>query len=76
MIGVGIWRPALLEPLRLRLGREAGQTGIEYAMVAVIIVAAVGAAFMIAGPTLRSLITGTINLISGLVSNAISAAGA
>jgi len=76
MTALTTWLPALLEWAQARLDREDGQTGIEYAMVAVVIVAAVGAAYIVAGPTIQGVITSTLARISGLVSNAITAAAA
>jgi len=70
------WILTLVETVRGRMDGEEGQTGIEYAMVAVVIVAAVGAAYVVAGPTIQGVITSTLARISGLVSNAITAAAA
>lgn len=57
-------------------GREQGQTGVEYAMVAVVVIAGVAAALLVVTPGLQGVITNTLGNLSGLISNAISAAGA
>ena len=76
MTAVAMWVQSWLELAidRLGLQREEGQTGIEYAMVAVVIIAAVGAAYVVAGPNIKTAITGTLNQITALVSNSIAAA--
>jgi len=71
---LAIWLPTLLGWAQPKLAREEGQTGIEYAMVAVVIIAAVGAAYVVAGPNIVSAITGTLSQITSLVSNAVAAA--
>jgi len=76
MTALTAWLPALLGWAQARLDREDGQTGIEYALVAVVIVAAVGAAYIVAGPAISTTIQNTLGLISGLVSNAIAGASA
>jgi len=76
MTALATWLPALLGWAQARLDREDGQTGIEYALVAVVIVAAVGAAYVVAGPAISTTIQNTLGLISGIVSNAVAGASA
>ena len=57
------WANAYLPAIRARLGREDGQDGMEYAVVAAVVIGLVAAAFTVGGPSITKVVTDALNSI-------------
>ena len=65
-IGI-MWAQSFLPALLQRLGREDGQDGMEYAVVAAVVIGLVAAAFAVGGPSITKVITDALNAIDSAI---------